>query len=419
MGALFLSLQSDQFNLENVEKTFKSKKFFNYKSFILGSWILRIWEKQKIKVQNYYDDGNQGSIFASGSPCYKGRSYKESLIHILEDMRTHSFDYTELQGSCVIILFYDSKIRILTDELNIGTMFIDKKNKRFSTSFLSLIVASDVPWQINRLALKEKVATGYIVGPDTLISGILKSTDDLQNDYRLEDLEFISHSEKNVSTELLSNSFNQAVEEQVLYLKDSIQRLASFSKNFLPELGLSSGYDSRLLLAICLDWKRPLGIHTHSTLGSHEKEQRIAEELCRVSQCKMKTVPTRQMQEQSAQRFEEILEDSLLYYDGRNSAEMGAFSETYTREYRSKIVEDYSLGLSGLGGEIYRNYFVTSLPVIPFHEWMIRHVYYPNTQIAIPEANDMYGYVSKKMSKILKCDLSGWVDQLCLRSRLP
>jgi hypothetical protein len=121
------------------------------------------------------------------------------------------------------------------------------------------------------------------------------------------------------------------------------------------------------------------------------------------------------MHEQSSGQFTAILDDGLYYYDGRNSAEMGAFSETYTRAYRAAVTQGFALGLSGLGGEIFRNYFFSSLPRLPFRTWMLKHVYYPCASLKFEPYADMHLYVTRKMEEILNVDLSGWVDQYALR----
>jgi hypothetical protein len=415
MGAFFLSRTTDAYDAAHVARVFRKKGFAADQPFVLGDWTLRLWSKQHVSAPNWVDSGEQGRAFLIGSLSYRGLGYREGLAALLGDVRKGVVDYSNLQGSFVVLFEAGGSLRLLTDELNVGAVFIDPARQRLSSSFLAVLAASTEKWSLNRLALQEKLATGYVVAPDTLVEGIVKASNAVQMGINWQGLSFVQHPNRPDRVVCNRASFNEAVEDQLNAISSHLRNLSALTRDFAPELGLSSGYDSRLLLALCNVLPVTVGVHTHATTGAHDRERRIATELCRLNGNSLRVIPTKQMNEQSAERLAEILDDGLYYYDGRNSAEMGAFSETYTRAYRNAVTEGYALGLSGLGGEIYRNYFLTSLPRLPFLAWMQRHVYYPGISDDFGRYTEMHARVIDKMSTIIGTDLSKWVDLYTLR----
>jgi hypothetical protein len=56
---------------------------------------------------------------------------------------------------------------------------------------------------------------------------------------------------------------------------------------------------------------------------------------------------------------------------------MGSYSETYTADYRKKVLGANRLSFSGLGGEIYRNGYRTPSGRFSWPDWMDCMVFYP------------------------------------------
>ncbi|MCD4655509.1 hypothetical protein K8T06_16435, partial [bacterium] len=298
---------NDLINQEQIKLIFTKKQFSDCNTYQLGSWTLRLWAKQMVDYPNCVEDGNDGVIFSTGSPCYRNYGFRESLLAILNAVRTDTLDFSVLRGNFVLICYFQSKIRFLTDELNVGTVFIDPDKQRFSTSFLALMAASNEKWSLNKMAVKEKVATGYIVPPDTLVNGIVKSSNNIQAKMTTRELEFVKHPKRESRIEFRKNGFNAAVGEQLFYIQNHMNKLDAFTLEYAPELGLSSGYDSRLLLGLCKELSNQPGIHTHSTKGAHEKERQIAANLCSIEDKNLRIIPTRQMQDHTEQSFADIL----------------------------------------------------------------------------------------------------------------
>ncbi len=415
MGAFFLTPRHANFCRKQVEQIFLKKGFTSYREFILGDWTLMLWPKQLIALENWIDEGRDGYVFSVGTIVYKGLGYQNSLRELLKDVRLNNLHFEKLQGAFVVIFFYDGQIRILSDELNVGSVFIDERLRQVSSSFLAMLGASPTKRSLHQLALREKLSTGYIVAPDTLVQGILKATNSVQERISWDGLSFITHQPRRTQVTYCNQGFNVAVDDQLRAIRHKFHQLSELSRQFPPELGLSSGYDSRLLLCLSDQLPVALGVHTHNTDGAHNKESRIASELCQLNGNKIRIIPTQQMKDQPDNKFSAILNENLYYYDGRNSAEMGAFSETYTRTYRVNVSQGFQLGFSGLGGEIFRNYFTSSLPRISFKTWMLKHVYYFGISQHFNNYMETHHHIVNKMNEILGIDLGKWINQFTLR----
>ena len=122
MGAFFLTKTGDTLCREQVKDLFQKKGFSSPSEFSLGPWTLWLWPKQLVNIPNWLDCGEEGRVFAVGSPCYRGLGYHDGLRALLRDAREKSIRFEELQGSFVLIFHYDGATRLLVDELNVGAV---------------------------------------------------------------------------------------------------------------------------------------------------------------------------------------------------------------------------------------------------------------------------------------------------------
>ncbi len=412
MGGFLLYKSNHSTNLDAVETIFRKKGFSTGNSFRLSSWDLNLYAKQLVSSPNYVQRDNATGLFACGSPVYKGKSYRSTLEKLLADFVEDGIDYGALLGNYVLIFWAEGHIRILTDPLNVQHLFYNAGFNCISTSFLAVLCASEQPLAINRMAFYEKIAKGYILGPDTLVEDVYQWAPPLSRQPRDETLEIITPALNIHDARGAKNGFQDCLEQQVHCLDQYMEDADALCAEYGAELGLSSGYDSRLVFAASKALTRPLSLHTHWTEGVHDNEQAIVSQMAARRNTPLHVVCTRPMSAQTEAQFAQILEDGLYYYDGRCSHNMGAFSETYTREYKTKTLADNRVSLNGLGGEIYRNYYLTSRRHFDFRKWYYNHVFYVFTPFAFEKAKRLdaiYESILSKMEARLGLDLKGRV----------
>lgn len=376
MGAFLLYKSGCEIDAASTRSVFEKKGFDAPRVFQLGAWTLWLYRKQLIETDNFVKDDATGNMaFSVGTPIYRGKSYMGSLKSLLVDFAADSLDQTRLIGSCCVLFWDGRQVKCLTDRQNTLHVFYDERREVVSSSFLSLVAASKTPRNLNRLALCEKLSTGYIVSPDTLVEGVSQIDDAGMRDWPSgTGVDWICHPGRAIGEGCLT--FKDGICRQHEVLKRHFLACDAISQEFGGELGLSDGFDSRLVLACAKYFSSPIGVHTHATKGSHDESKLLVEAMAKIAGVTVKEVPTSRMEELSPGRIAEVMEDGLYYYDGRCSHNMGAFSETYTRWYRRQIIDSRLFSLNGLGGELYRNYYETSTCPVDLEDWLDSRVYY-------------------------------------------
>ena len=397
MGAFILydSNRKDELDLLSIENVFSDKGFSEPNIFMLGNSELHLYKKQLVDVQNYYIKDDY-SIFVIGTIVYKGLSYSDSLKKLLFDFVHNKIEFNRLIGSYCVLFYVKQKLTILNDALNVCDLFTDKKGRFITSSFLAAANAT-YKLTINRNASLEKLLTGYIVGKDTLFNEIKRI---IPLKYRGQwNIYRWPHINIPKADENRSQSITNRINTITAYMND-IEKLA---EEYKPELGLSGGYDSRLVYAAAQKaWDFKLDLHTHNTeeVDIHNIEKEIVKEIADQCGSKLNVVPTHNLDYYSGEEIEEILKDGYFYFDGRCAYNMGAFSPTYTRKYKVDTVSGHGLTLNGLGGEVYRNYYMNIKPIVSTKQWMKAKIYPDGVDLIINRDtfNKVHDYICKKMN---------------------
>lgn len=402
MGAFFLYKTGDELELKEAGRIFTRKGFDQPAEFELGSWSLWLFRKQTLRGPNYFSE-DQWAVFCCGTVAYYGLGYEDSMKRTLRDFREKRLELKEFIGNFCILLWDGKRLFLLTDQFNIQHVFFNAEKTCISTSFLAVLSASPKALKLNQLAVCEKLSTGYIVSPDTLVEGIYKLDDANKAEFNSnrDEIEFITHP-NSPAIQLHRDGIEDSISCVTATLEKHFQGVDALHSAFSGELGLSSGYDSRLVLACSKFLSLPLSIHTHATAGVHDIEAGKVKNIADGMGLPLVKVVTRGMEEQPKEQIENILRDGLYFFDGRCSHNMGAFSETYSRGYKLRVLGAHGLSWSGLGGEIYRNYYLTNRASVNLRRWMDDRVYYRFSKEAIANQElyeEMHQRKVRKMSQ--------------------
>ena len=419
MGAFFLFKNKTDINKNAVEEIFLNKGFQQPRIFKLNNLTLWLYNKQLIKEDNYFNENDGTYLFATGTVIYRSLSYRKSLKAILKDYRNNVLSFDELIGDFCLIFYSNNEVKVLTDRACIHHVFIDDKHTRLSSSFLAVLASFNYPQQINRLAFFEKMSIGFIISPETLVQSIKQINPRLQRELVNLPFSFIKIPENKIDIAPCSGGFDQCIELQLDGLRNYFKRFSSLAEEYGTDLGLSSGYDSRLVFLLCKSLDIPISTHTHLTSGSpHRIDYEIVKQITNKTNTVLNVFETKQIFKHSEYEIESIFKDCLYYYDGRNSNNMGAFNETYTRLYKVKTLTTNGLSLNGQGGEIYRNYYYTSRKRFSFYPWFRNHCYYHPTEYAIQNKkiwDQTYQNIRGKIESILDVDLKSKIDLKTMR----
>lgn len=404
MGAFFLYRKFSNIDLPAVKHIFRNKGFDEPYKFDLGDSELLLYRKQLISEENYIIKDNY-ALFIIGTVIYKSANYTETKEKLLHDFILNKIDQDALQGNYCIIFFDGNKTVIMNDSMNVQHLFTDRDHQYITSSFLAAISAVKGKLQLNKMACYEKFSTGYIVGEDTIFKQVIHLTKDNQS--KVINWNFVPWRNIEIPESFDKNGMKRSAAKQAEAIISYLKKIKSFAEQYKPEIGLSGGYDSRLLYAATFKaWPFKISVHTHATEGVaiHDIEKKIVKDMASQKNSPLRIVPTKSMESYSNEELEEIFKDGLYFFDGRCAYNMGAFSPVYTRKYKMEVVGDCRLTLNGLGGEIYRNYYMVSRRYINCEQWMKAHVYCQNIEDVFINKNhykEMHAYICQKMSKEL------------------
>lgn len=421
MGAFFLYRSVSDIQVNEAESIFSRKGFASPHRAVLGDWRLLTYRKILLKVvDNYVVDGGH-SLFACGTVVYHGLSYRESLQRLLQDFKHNKVNQNELIGHFCLLYWNGDALSVLTDQLNTFHIFSNDAVNCLSSSFLAMLTASPTKRLLNRRAVCEKLSTGYIISPDTLVEGISQIDDELAQSFSQGEhcISFIKHALRPI-IQLDNCGIEESLKKQEEVLKGQFEKMDALNSEYGGDLGISDGFDSRLVLA-CAEkfFSKPIMLHTHATGGVHDRSKELVSNMASSTHCALRSIQTTQMDNHLHERAEEILNDGLLFFDARSSHNMGAFSETYTRGYKEKVLDQQRCSLNGLGGEIYRNYYsVRRSGFLESRKFMNLYDYYTFAKDAFGNDElyeEMHLRRMEKISKRLKVDVVDEIDFLALR----
>lgn len=415
MGAFFLYNNNSNIKTEAVCEVFEKKGFRDPHTFDCGAYKLLLWQKQLVECANWTAcDG--AMLCAVGTVVYKGLSYTPSLKAILADYLKDTLEPEKLRGNFCLIFLRDGQVCFLNDTLNVQHLFTDSARTFITSSFLAAMNAPQGKLTLNRMACLEKLLTGYTVGPETLFNEVVHISRSMRQSCGWT---FLKAPEMTIPP-AEGRSRSENIKKRTEKIRSYFHDLYALKDEYTPEMGLSDGYDSRVLYAGALDvWKQAIATHTHSTegAGAHDEEKKIVKDIASTFGSELTVVKTKQMHNYSEAEIKDILLDGLYYYDGRCAYNTGAFSPVYTRKYKIATAGKHMLTLNGLGGEIYRNYYLVSKPFIYVKQWMKAHVYPDSVDDVIGQ--DLFAEIHKnlsgKISKEMGTSWGNWASNFCMR----
>ncbi|MFA5619178.1 MAG: hypothetical protein WDA08_02590 [Weeksellaceae bacterium] len=331
----------------------------NIKLIETGETLCYLQWDETLKDEAYYFEENSSWIYAVGTFFYKDFSFSDSLKFVLSDFAQDKLSNEEMYGHYVLLIYHDQKFHLLNDALGAIRLFSNAEKTRFSTSFLGLWFSQPQTLQLNQWAVYEKIAKGYICAPDTLVETIKDST------YEAFQLPFLI---KHPNPETVYQKGTQSADYQISEIKKYYNRVFNLAEGKSISLGISGGFDSRMLMGLLQNYPNPY-LFTHHTKGIHSNEKVIAQKLTESIGQKLHIKETPKADTLNPKEAEKLFKDLIYYYDGRTANNSGAFSITGTKEYNLFHLKEQVIGLNGKGGEVYRNYYNIANRSYSFQDW--------------------------------------------------
>ncbi|GAP42359.1 hypothetical protein TBC1_11488 [Lentimicrobium saccharophilum] len=411
MGAFFINHINSKVSVAALDKIYKEKGFLDPFVVSMGDYQLRLYKKKLLDVQNFIQRESI-SLYACGSIVYNKYNYEKSLKALLSDYSAGKIDPSALSGNYVLI-FHDrkiNKIEFFVDPAFIKNVYFDKVNRVISSDFLAIIDAVDNTFTLNRTAVIENITTGHLISPDTYVNEIQKL--DKVNVKELA-VDFTGIIFNVIKPDIVSNltSRNDAIDHAILTLNSYFLNVASLSNEFGAHIGLTGGFDSRLLLM--LGKKHISRLVTNSFWRPDSKEYLHAKELAMVSGKKFFSYEEKPFLKPE---WNKMLDTSFYFYDGQIRSQ-NRWDEIFSLpEYTSGIAQEHYVGFHGCGGEQYRNAdrFLRpkSLRSYIQYQWMFKQCKDPFLESKLKW--EIYSNIEIKINRLMGFNISK-IDLLLLK----
>ena len=327
-----------------------TKELVNAGAKVVNAGNYTLYLSRKTLASSFsFCSGDSGSACGTGTFVYRMEGPEESLRLLLNDFVEGQFDHSSLLGHYFIFLFLPSGIKILTDGTGLVKAFHDTGGSYLSSSFL-LAARLHKGLTLNSAAATENLVTGGITGHETLVNEISSFSKD---SFRLfSDIEFVLPVAP--AAEDRSVSKTDALQRQSALLGKYFSSCSKLAGACGADIGLTGGYDSRLVLACARGHIQNLQVHSHYRPAGSE-EWRIARMIAEgegISFTSPGVTPPEKMDDEMLLR---VIDGSFSFSDGAISLHCNWMEEYNTLEYRLSVLGDKRLGFSGIGGEQYRN----------------------------------------------------------------
>lgn len=398
MSAFILFHGQDSTLVDKAKSAFSFRGFRGERLFETSAGTLLLYPKQNVAENNYYLYENC-TVYCVGTVVYKGLSYGDSLKNLAVDFSNGVLETDKLRGSFVVLFDKDFQVSIMTDKTRMYRLFTDQRKAFLSSSLL--VAASLNLVKINEDAVVEQLLCGYVGGGQTLVQNVSDVSFELSNIDWVKEIGSTTIYEKE-SKNGGNAEYRAKVNANVLH--DYLQDVKAISSQYGAECGLSGGCDSRLVFSsVNVDCVPMKSVHTHQTSNIHNKEIEVVKQLSHLYNIPLTIIPTTFLPSFDGD-IDEVLKENVLYFDARNAGNIGAMSQTHTRLYKKQTSGDASVTFSGIGGEIYRNFYFTNLPIFNVAGWFESRIFEPGTWRLFPVKTykDAVRRISAKISQRAK-----------------
>jgi len=406
MGAFFLYRSGANLNLPAVEAIFTAKGFSKPAIYQPGGdWILWSYGKQMVVAETFYSDGAGNVLFAFGTFAYRGFGRQESMAAVLKDYLKRELDQDALTGAYGLLICAAENLAFITDRMNLFHLFTNEEQSVFSSSFAAMLKAAPSASSLNVSAVIENALTGYVIGPETMVSGVYLVDEQHRQKIKCPKLVFLPRTRDglaDVSEPYVQFSVGIAKQLDALdFYFSSLKALVSEAGGM--EVGLSGGYDSRLLILLARRHFGRVTAHTHfhrKTTVDETVAQKVAAALdIPLKRCEAAKQPS----EMSQEEFEANLANAAPFSDMRVVHDYSWLNFFRTRSYREIVLQDGRFAMNGLAGELYRNHDNHLQRICDSREWVKGRVMGPGVfSSVLPRTMDAsLDHTLAKASKVL------------------
>ena len=320
-------------------------------NFRLEGWNLYLFPKLLIPDLKNFRLTDNYSLFATGTPFLHGKTYQETLDKLFSYI-CREVQPEQIKGHFFILTDSPDGLRFFTDPSGIYSTYHTSGGTVISSSFLAIAEGTE-SLTVNRDPFIENLLTGSIIGSDTIFSEILRFEPAFP--FKFHGLKFMPYSYGAEGIGPFRNR-KESIDGQIKILDYYFAGIKRFAEEYGTDAGITGGFDSRLLLAMCLRHfdKEVLQFHSHRR-KKPDSDFLSGEDICKKAGLKFVTKPVKDISDIDEEAALELVQNGMLVTDGPARTHSFWHEGFNTAGYRIGILGNRKLGLGGIGGEQYRN----------------------------------------------------------------
>jgi len=347
-GFLLYKKNAQKVDIKKSLKIFEEKKLTINTQFDFLDFQIFTFNKRSFNNKNFFRFDGSDFIASIGTPIYKNKTGNKGAQELYEDLlKSVDLDFADFKGHYCYIININNKLLIFNDYNGSYHVYNDKDNFIYSNSFLALSES------IGEKAVSTQELYEYIFFASTYgEKTILKNIDQLSNKFIFELSPERKKVKKNYTLDTEPNYLNY--DELVQFTSDRINDYFSLVlENFNSiSLGLSGGFDSRLLLMCLLKNNKKPNVYTHGTLNSFDVQ--FAREICKTYDLDFTHDDSNLEAPKTTGEFKKLINEKFINTDG--IVYNGVFS-SFGKSMDIENSKRAELNLNGAGGEIYRSFW--------------------------------------------------------------
>jgi len=342
-GFLLYNKNSDQTIAENAVNIFEKKSQRIFKEITFDDYKLITFSKRSFENQNFFQFDNEDFVASIGTPVYKKLACEKAARELYNDFKGNiNLDFRNFHGHFCYIIYFNGKLFLFNDFNGLYHIYHDADKNIFSNSFLA-VTSSLKKKNISNQGLYEYIFYGSTFGKDTLVEEV-KLLDN-KKIYQLKPQlsSFIKIFPKKTPDVL---KFDELVN---VISGDLINYFEVITKNYDHfSLGLSGGFDSRLLLSLLLKCNTKPIIYTHG--NSNSTEVKISGSIAKAYGLEFESYSENGNTINDKDSLNEFIKEKFYLDEGLNL--FGIFNSTLSKDL--EISQRAKINLNGGAGEIFR-----------------------------------------------------------------
>lgn len=333
-------------------------------------FVLFLFQKRFVKSEQVVVFPNGDFIAAVGTLFYKKKTGAGALRSLYDDFGGPGDLFSELCGQFAVVVRKGGVLSCFNDYFGIYHLYGDEHGNVVSSSFLAVLRSLEEA-RVSPQALYEYIFDAASYGTETLIRGVRRL--ETSRIHALQPRRKWLPKTCRLAQSELPGRFEDQVDAANADLVSYFEMLrANFGERLL--LGVSGGYDSRLLLAAAL--KAGARPQLFVGGGAASADVRVAKALAAARGLRLEHFDTAALAEPPADRFPQSVEEKLEHYDGTGIR--GAINDGEEYLWRLRRMAGAAVELNGGGGEIYRDFWKIPNRRLPIREFVAKVLEFKN-----------------------------------------